>query len=642
MLKIRNILRRFGGRGIVLNKKKNGWFLKTYVLLTVAAITFFTVYAFRYDVLDFLYKKGYVEFETKESMEKKLKPVIEEKYIYPENINELTRLLNNLFPDNDFHIWSEIYGKKASINAYETGYDYIEETEHYREMIKIMFDKGYLYVQLHPKVTNYLNAYRLFCLFDAFIISFIIIILYRYEQKHYIIKKALFYLWSYPKLQRLHKLATELFLVSTGAAILVSSMLVFLFITREVPIAFIRELRLYEHAMDEHAAVIQEKLRNVDINKGNKTEIEKILKNNLPDITSSNIKFIPYKKDKVYEYSYINQMYQNNILYILNHLYINSIGISYNYIMEYDQGFVQLSIYYYPYLKYPFPYLILSVILSFSYLLIFLQLFMRNKIKAIQIIQKDTSILAGGDWSHSFQYHGSDEIGQLSDELRSMQKSFYNNMQNEKIAMKANQELITTLSHDLRTPLTSLLGYLELIRYREGSVEMKREYLDRSLLKVEQIRSLSDKMFEYFLVFEKEESLNLEVQPLSNLLNYIRENIEFMQQDDMNITYTLEDEHYQIACNIEMLQRAMDNLFSNMHKYADHSATAIVRGICEGNQYQLYMSNQIRIDDEKVESNRIGLKSVEKIIMMHNGTVNIDVKENTFTVVLELPLVIAE
>ena len=270
-------------------------------------------------------------------------------------------------------------------------------------------------------------------------------------------------------------------------------------------------------------------------------------------------------------------------------------------------------------MNYTLPYLIVSVILSFSYLLIFLQLFIRNKIKAIQIIQKDTSILAGGDWSHSFQYYGSDEIGQLSDELRSMQKSFYDNMQNEKKARKANQELITTLSHDLRTPLTSLLGYLELIRYREGSVEMKREYLDRSLLKVEQIRSLSNKMFEYFLVFEKEESLNLEVQPLSNLLNYIRENIEFMQQDDMKITYTLEDEHYQIACNIEMLQRAMDNLFSNMHKYADHSATAIVRGICEGNQYQLYMSNQIRIDDEKVESNRIGLKSVEKIIMMHNG-----------------------
>ena len=642
MQRIRNILRRYGERGIDLNKKKNGWFLKTYVLLTVAAITFFTVYAFRYDVLDFLYKKGYVEFETKESMEKKLKPVIEEKYIYPENINELTRLLNNLFPDNDFHIWSDIYGKKVSIHAYETGYDYIEETEHYREMIKIAFDKGYLYVQLHPKITDYLNAYRLFCLFDAFIISFIMIMIYRYEEKHSKIKKALLHLWSRPKLQCLHKLSIELFLVSTGTIILVSSMFVFLFIGREVPIAFMRELQLYEHAMDEQAALIQQELRNVDLNKGNKTVIEKILKNNLPDTTYSDLEFIPYNKDKVYDYEYLNQIYENNDLYNLNLTYASTADIIYNYILDNDQGFVQLRISDYPYLNYTFPYLIVSVILSFSYLFICLQMFMRNKIKAIQIIQKDTSILASGDWSHSFQYHGNDEIGQLSDELRSMQKSFYNNMQNERIARKANQELITTLSHDLRTPLTSLLGYLELIRYREGSMEMKREYLDRSLLKVEQIRSLSDKMFEYFLVFEKEESLNLEVQPLSNLLNYIRENIEFMQQDDMNISYSLEDEHYHIACNIEMLQRAMDNLFSNMHKYADHSASAIVHGICEGNQYKIYMSNQIRRDDEKVESNRIGLKSVEKIIMMHNGAVNIDMKENTFTVELKLPLVIAE
>lgn len=48
---------------------------------------------------------------------------------------------------------------------------------------------------------------------------------------------------------------------------LVSSMFVFLFIGREVPIAFMRELQIYEHAMDERAASIQKKLRNVDLNK---------------------------------------------------------------------------------------------------------------------------------------------------------------------------------------------------------------------------------------------------------------------------------------------------------------------------------------------------------------------------------------
>ena len=215
------------------------------------------MYAFRYDVLDSLYKKGYVEFETKESMEKKLKPVIEEKYIYPENINDVTNKLNELFPDYDYHIWSTIYGEKKKVQVYETGYDYIEETQHYRETIDITFARGILSVQIHPKITSYLNAYRLFCLVNAIIISFIMIILYRYEQKNSKLKTVLYHLWNKPKLHRLHKLSTELLLVSIGTILFVSFMLVFLYIGRDVPIAFMRELQLYEHALDEQAAVIQ-------------------------------------------------------------------------------------------------------------------------------------------------------------------------------------------------------------------------------------------------------------------------------------------------------------------------------------------------------------------------------------------------
>lgn len=138
------MLRRYGERGIVLNKKKNSWFLKAYVLLTVAFTTFFTIYAFRYDVLNSLYKKGYVEFETKGSMGKKLKPVIEEKYVYPENINDITSKLNELLPDYDYHIWLTICDEKKEIQVYGTGYNYTEETQYYRETVDITFAKGIL------------------------------------------------------------------------------------------------------------------------------------------------------------------------------------------------------------------------------------------------------------------------------------------------------------------------------------------------------------------------------------------------------------------------------------------------------------------------------------------------------------------
>ena len=95
------------------------------------------------------------------------------------------------------------------------------------------------------------------------------------SKKNSKLKTVLYHLWNKPKLHRLHKLSTELLLVSIGTILFVSFMLVFLYIGRDVPIAFMRELQLYEHALDEQAAVIQEKLRNIDISK----EITKKLKN---------------------------------------------------------------------------------------------------------------------------------------------------------------------------------------------------------------------------------------------------------------------------------------------------------------------------------------------------------------------------
>lgn len=618
-----------------MNKKKNGWFLKTYVLLTVAAITFFTVYAFRYDVLDFLYKKGYVEFETKECIENRLVSEIKGKSFDYDNFDSLKGLCNKKLIGYDYKISiKELSGSLSDFSTASYGYEETGEYWKYEKDIEIPLSEGNMVITVIPKLTDYYKCFWVFSGLITMFICFLVIYLYHWEQKNKYMGRFIIRLWNSSLFNKFHKLSIELFIVNIGSFIFIILLCIFLFINRYSPIGFLRDLQIFENKMDERVNKIQKEIQNLTLNKENSVIIEEILRKHL----SSYSYFELQTKNK--DYSVYTSGDMSN--FFIQDMDTIRAAIRTDYILKNKDGPVYLFVNNHPYMSFSVIYIVFIIAFSFSYYLIFLQLFMRNKIKAIQIIQKDTSILAGGDWSHSFQYYGSDEIGQLSNELRSMQKSFYNNMQNEKIAMKANQELITTLSHDLRTPLTSLLGYLELIRYREGSVEMKREYLDRSLLKVEQIRSLSDKMFEYFLVFEKEESLNLEVQPLSNLLNYIRENIEFMQQDDMNITYTLEDEHYQIACNIEMLQRAMDNLFSNMHKYADHSATAIVRGICEGNQYQLYMSNQIRIDDEKVESNRIGLKSVEKIIMMHNGTVNFDVKENTFTVVLELPLVIAE
>ena len=255
----------------------------------------------------------------------------------------------------------------------------------------------------------------------------------------------------------------------------------------------------------------------------------------------------------------------------------------------------------------------------------------------------DVAQLATGDWTHKIKVNETNEIGQLGEELRSMQKSFHQNMEDERQARKANQELVTALSHDLRTPLTSLNGYLELIRYREGSTEQKLEYLDRSLQKVEQIRSLSDQLFEYFTVFDKDEDLELPIQPLTPWIAYIQENVEFMRADGVDIQMELDCmKDCEAAYQQDLMRRAIDNLFSNLHKYADRKVPIQIRIICKEHHIHVIMENVIRQDGVRVESNRIGLKSVAKIMKLQKGEFKCIERDGRFIVELILPVIHTE
>ena len=82
-----------------------------------------------------------------------------------------------------------------------------------------------------------------------------------------------------------------------------------------------------------------------------------------------------------------------------------------------------------------------------------------------------------------------------------MRLTLKNSMENERKVHRDNQELIRAVSHDLRTPLTALNGYLEILHRKKAGRRLPA-YIQKCLEKTEEIRNLSDKMFEYALVFE--------------------------------------------------------------------------------------------------------------------------------------------
>ena len=121
-----------------------------------------------------------------------------------------------------------------------------------------------------------------------------------------------------------------------------------------------------------------------------------------------------------------------------------------------------------------------------------------------QVSQIETSILqmASGDLTTPTPKYGGDEIGILSSELDKLRITLNDTLRQEQESRQANQDLITAMSHDLRTPLTILNGYLEVLKLGKMP-DMQDEYLDRCLQKTKDIKELTDRMFEYALVFEE-------------------------------------------------------------------------------------------------------------------------------------------
>lgn len=149
-------------------------------------------------------------------------------------------------------------------------------------------------------------------------------------------------------------------------------------------------------------------------------------------------------------------------------------------------------------------------------------------------LKNEVTIMSQGDLDHTIKINSNDEIAELSNQIDNLRLTLKDNFATEEANRKANYELVTALSHDLRTPLTSLMGYLDIIRLKKFKNEDQYNlYLKNSIDKVNQINELANKMFEYFLVFSKDQDTELSKMSLGVIYEYILENIGVLEENGL-------------------------------------------------------------------------------------------------------------
>ncbi len=269
-----------------------------------------------------------------------------------------------------------------------------------------------------------------------------------------------------------------------------------------------------------------------------------------------------------------------------------------------------------------YPYIAVSTLLCIAVFLAPVLLYISSRIRHIHLLNREITLMASGDLSHPVPPTGRDEIGSLGASLDQLRLALSSNFRQEEETRKSNQDLITSMSHDLRTPLTILNGYLEVMKMGRQTQEGREDYISRCIRKVADIRALTDRMFEYALVYEVDETPEFTELPVSFLEQCLTENLDYIRLAGFTADTPLFPQSGIIYGDETMLKRVFTNLFSNVLKYGKKQ-TAVHLELSPGESViRIRISNGIREDRSGIASNQIGLKSVQKIIDLHHGTVS--------------------
>lgn len=236
-----------------------------------------------------------------------------------------------------------------------------------------------------------------------------------------------------------------------------------------------------------------------------------------------------------------------------------------------------------------------------------------------------------------------DEINQLLKEVADHR--IYFKRRNHEI-----EQMMTNISHDLRTPLTSALGYIEMIEQTDMAEEEKKEALHIAKKRLQRLKELIDAFFEFSKAISSEKAPELSE---TNLVAVLEEAISHYYDDycdrGRSIVFRCAKHRILLQTNKNMLMRIFDNLIINALKHGEGDLEIVVTdepgiAICFSNEVVDQELDVFRIFDEfyttdisRTKGNTgLGLAIVKQFAQMLGWQISAEKKENRLEISLEI------
>ena len=242
----------------------------------------------------------------------------------------------------------------------------------------------------------------------------------------------------------------------------------------------------------------------------------------------------------------------------------------------------------------------------------------------------------------------------LKDELNCINDGFKDAVSKEVASQKMKTELISNVSHDLKTPLTSIISYIDLLKNEDLSKEQQDEYIDILDRNTKRLKTLIEDLFEV----SKVNSGNIQLNPIDLDIHALLQQVLFEYQEQFehhHLNLKNDYENKKIICHLdsEKTYRVLENLCQNICKYALEQ-TRVYLQIVETNQQVIVVfknisAHEISNSDDlterfvqgdtsrKSEGSGLGLAICKSFVEVQGGTFEVNVDGDLFKTTIIFP-----
>lgn len=213
----------------------------------------------------------------------------------------------------------------------------------------------------------------------------------------------------------------------------------------------------------------------------------------------------------------------------------------------------------------PLPFVVGLMVFIGSFFLI-----TKRKMKYIEELAGGLMEISRGNLNFRFAKKSKDELGSLAENINDMTAELQQTIEEERLAEKTKTELITNVSHDLRTPLTLIMGYLRLLKDHGFENEQQASsYVNIAYSKSEKLKGLIEDLFEYAKLSNRGDFLSLERVCLNELLEQLlEEHVTRAEANELTISRMLPPEKIWVELDADKIIRVFDNLLTNAVNYS--------------------------------------------------------------------------